>query len=146
MRYSLLATAFVVPVAIAYPFVAEMEGVDASLLAGYRNAKRQQPGTTQAGGAATCPFNKNHVNAPGITDKYPYNGAKNGSPGKGVGGYKVPADGDTAHQFVAPGKDDIRGPCPGLNTAANHNFLAHDGITTFVSSQLLILSPRVLLG
>lgn len=26
---------------------------------------------------------------------------------------------------------DIRGPCPGLNTAANHNFLPHDGITTF---------------
>jgi hypothetical protein len=24
-----------------------------------------------------------------------------------------------------------RGPCPGLNVAANHNFLAHDGITTF---------------
>lgn len=32
---------------------------------------------------------------------------------------------------MAPGKNDIRGPCPGLNTAANHNFLAHDGITTF---------------
>lgn len=26
---------------------------------------------------------------------------------------------------------DIRGPCPGLNTAANHQFLAHDGIVTF---------------
>jgi len=25
----------------------------------------------------------------------------------------------------------IGGPCPGLNTAANHNFLSHDGITTF---------------
>jgi len=32
---------------------------------------------------------------------------------------------------VAPGPNDIRGPCPGLNVAANHNFLAHDGITTF---------------
>ncbi len=41
------------------------------------------------------------------------------------------SQGDTAHQFVAPGPNDIRGPCPGLNAAANHNFLAHDGITTF---------------
>ena len=31
----------------------------------------------------------------------------------------------------APGPNDIRGPCPGLNAAANHNFLAHDGVTTF---------------
>jgi hypothetical protein len=33
----------------------------------------------------------------------------------------VPAPGDTAHQYVAPGPNDIRGPCPGLNAAANHN-------------------------
>lgn len=26
---------------------------------------------------------------------------------------------------------DMNSSCPGLNTAANHNFLAHDGITTF---------------
>ena len=39
--------------------------------------------------------------------------------------------GDTAHAFKAPTSKDVRGPCPGLNTAANHNFLARDGITTF---------------
>jgi hypothetical protein len=44
---------------------------------------------------------------------------------------QVPADGDTAHYYTAPGSNDIRGPCPGLNAAANHNFLSHDGITTF---------------
>lgn len=27
---------------------------------------------------------------------------------------------DPAHPFIAPGKNDIRGPCPGLNTLANH--------------------------
>ncbi|KAF4624281.1 heme-thiolate peroxidase [Cudoniella acicularis] len=43
----------------------------------------------------------------------------------------VPDPNDAAHQFVAPGPNDIRGPCPGLNAAANRNFLAHDGITTF---------------
>lgn len=113
--------------AAAFPFVSEMEGVDSSL---FRQAKRQQVGGVN-GGPATCPFNANHVPAPLVTDEFPYNNAKNGLPGNGVGGYKVPADGDTVHQFVAPGPNDIRGPCPGLNAAANHGFLAHDGITTF---------------
>lgn len=133
MRHSLLVIALTAEAIFAYPFVAEMDGVDASMLEGYRNAKnrRQTPGGGQNGGAASCPFNKNHVAAPGITAKYPYNGAKNGLPGNGQGGYKVPADGDTAHYFSAPGANDIRGPCPGLNTAANHNFLSHDGVTTF---------------
>lgn len=45
----------------------------------------------------------------------------------------MPALGDKAHAFVAPNKNtDIRGPCPGLNTLANHNFIAHDGITNFI--------------
>ncbi|KUJ23300.1 putative aromatic peroxygenase [Mollisia scopiformis] len=108
-----------------------MPGVDSSMLQGARYAKRQQSGGSNPGGPATCPNNPDHVPAPGITAEYPYNGAKNGSQGNGKGGYQVPAPGDTAHAFVAPGPNDIRGPCPGLNTAANHNFLAHDGITTF---------------
>lgn len=115
----------------AFPFVANMPGVDSSLL---RLNRRQSSGGSNPGGPATCPGvngGQTHVPAPGITDEYPYNGAKNGLPGNGKGGYQVPAPGDTAHQFVAPGADDIRGPCPGLNAAANHNFLAHDGITTF---------------
>jgi hypothetical protein len=131
MQYSLLLIALAAEAISAYPFVASMPGVDSSMLYNVRHAKRQTPGGGQGGGAATCPFNAKHVNAPGISSKYPYNGAKNGQQGKGKGGYKVPANGDTAHYFVAPGPNDIRGPCPGLNTAANHNFLAHDGITTF---------------
>lgn len=27
---------------------------------------------------------------------------------------------DEEHPFIPPGSDDIRGPCPGLNTLANH--------------------------
>jgi unspecific peroxygenase len=27
---------------------------------------------------------------------------------------------DANHPFIPPGPDDIRGPCPGLNTLANH--------------------------
>ncbi|THU87946.1 Cloroperoxidase, partial [Dendrothele bispora CBS 962.96] len=32
-----------------------------------------------------------------------------------------------AHQWMAPGPNDLRGPCPGLNTLANHEFLPRDG-------------------
>lgn len=40
----------------------------------------------------------------------------------------------TAHQFVAPTASDKRGPCPGLNAAANHGFLPHNGILTVAQS------------
>ncbi|KAI9695334.1 MAG: hypothetical protein M1820_008686 [Bogoriella megaspora] len=61
----------------------------------------------------------------------PYAGARNGIPGTGIGGYQVPAPGDDVHQFIAPTDQDIRGPCPGLNAAANHGFLARDGVTNY---------------
>lgn len=35
----------------------------------------------------------------------------------------------TIHQFISPGPSDKRGPCPGLNAAANHGFLPRSGIT-----------------
>jgi len=41
MRYTLLTIALVAEAAIAYPFLANMPGVDSSL---FRKAKRQQPG------------------------------------------------------------------------------------------------------
>ncbi|KAI9648717.1 hypothetical protein NHQ30_003357 [Ciborinia camelliae] len=34
------------------------------------------------------------------------------------------------HLFVPPGPTDLRGPCPGLNALANHNFLPHNGFAT----------------
>ncbi|KAJ2911500.1 heme-thiolate peroxidase, partial [Candolleomyces efflorescens] len=37
---------------------------------------------------------------------------------------------DSAHPFRSPGPHDIRGPCPGLNTLANHGYLPHDGVAT----------------
>jgi hypothetical protein len=140
MQYSLLAAALSASAVTAFPFVARTPGVDTSMLYrgtpflnGRSNHARQQSGGANTGGPLTCPYIpwEDHVPAPGITDEFPYNGAKNGLPGNGKGGYQVPAPGDTAHQFIAPGPGDIRGPCPGLNAAANHNFLARDGITTF---------------
>lgn len=118
----------------AYPWVANVAGVDSSMLKGHRATRsivRRQQAAEGAGSAANCPFNPNHVPAAPVTSQYPYNGAVNGNAGKGVGNYIVPDPNDAAHQFVAPGANDIRGPCPGLNTAANHNFLSHDGVVTF---------------
>ena len=57
-----------------------------------------------------CPFNPDHKPAAKWNEKFPYNYAKNGLPGKGKGGYLVPAPGDEDHKFIAPGKNDIRGP------------------------------------
>nr|XP_018906758.1 PREDICTED: aromatic peroxygenase-like [Bemisia tabaci] len=34
------------------------------------------------------------------------------------------------HEFVPPGPGDQRGPCPGLNALANHNYLPHNGVAT----------------
>lgn len=34
------------------------------------------------------------------------------------------------HAFVPPGAGDQRGPCPGLNAMANHNYLPHNGVAT----------------
>lgn len=35
-----------------------------------------------------------------------------------------------SHAFKAPGPNDQRGPCPGLNAMANHGYLPHNGIAT----------------
>lgn len=34
------------------------------------------------------------------------------------------------HKFVPPSSTDQRGPCPGLNAMANHNYMPHNGIAT----------------
>ncbi|KAJ7171393.1 Chloroperoxidase [Mycena filopes] len=38
---------------------------------------------------------------------------------------------DPAHPFIAPGPNDQRGPCPAMNTLANHGYISRNGITTF---------------
>lgn len=42
---------------------------------------------------------------------------------------------DGEHAFVAPGPNDQRGPCAGLNAAANHGYLPHDGVATYETVQ-----------
>ncbi|KIJ42091.1 hypothetical protein M422DRAFT_171551 [Sphaerobolus stellatus SS14] len=45
---------------------------------------------------------------------------------KGQDGLKL--SNDPAHPFITPGPDDLRGPCPALNTLANHGFLPRNGV------------------
>ncbi|KAF4495368.1 cercosporin resistance [Fusarium agapanthi] len=37
---------------------------------------------------------------------------------------------EVSHPFKAPGKTDQRGPCPSLNTLANHGYILRNGIAT----------------
>lgn len=37
---------------------------------------------------------------------------------------------DAKHPYIAPGPNDLRGPCPGLNTLANHGYLPRGGVAT----------------
>lgn len=39
------------------------------------------------------------------------------------------------HAFQPPNKGDQRGPCPGLNALANHNYIPHNGIVSVSSSK-----------
>ena len=107
------------PTAFSFPWMGEMIGSDGSLPNAEAELEKRQ-GTTMAG----CPYNPNHVPAAPATSEFPYLGAYNGLPAlHPVGNIEVPTDGDPYHNFTPPGKNDIRGPCPGLNTAANHNVL-----------------------
>ena len=114
MYLTILASFLAAHSILAFPFVAETPGVDSSL---FRKANRVSRGKRQS----SCPFNQDHPGAAPYNANYPYTGAQNALPGTGKGGILVPAPGDTAHAFEAPGPNDIRGPCPGLNTAANHH-------------------------
>ncbi|EEB95553.1 hypothetical protein MPER_05459, partial [Moniliophthora perniciosa FA553] len=40
------------------------------------------------------------------------------------------------HQFQAPSETDLRSPCPGLNTLANHGFLPRSGSNITVPAVL----------
>ena len=124
---SLLLALTAVPTVLSFPFLLNTPGVDTHLLPKeyHEKNKRDDP---------TCPFNHVHPGAVPFNSQFPYTGARNGLPGTQIGGIEVPNDNDVAHRFEAPGPLDIRGPCPGLNTAANH----HVGLQAFVSSMRIL--------
>ena len=108
---------FALPNAFSFPWMGDVLNSDGSLPNAQSELEKRQ-GTTMAG----CPYNPDHVPAVPANAEFPYLGAFNGLPAlHPVGNIEVPTDGDDAHNFTPPGPNDIRGPCPGLNTAANHN-------------------------
>ncbi len=110
--YSIFPFALIlIPRSMSFPFMVGIPNVRSAPEVESLHSKRQ----------GTCPSNTNHQDGSPITAQFPYAGAKNGLPSTNPGNFQVPANGDTAHQFVPPGPNDIRGPCPGLNTAANLN-------------------------
>ncbi|UJO16959.1 Dothistromin biosynthesis peroxidase dotB [Fulvia fulva] len=122
-KTTLLVLPLLLQTSLAFPWVASAPGVDSALLHSSRHRRQAD---------LNCAFNPNHENAAPLSSQFPYNNARFPFPGNGRGGYLVPAPGDTAHEFRAPRAGiDIRGPCPGLNAAANHGFLARDGIVTY---------------
>ncbi|CZT22204.1 uncharacterized protein RCC_08073 [Ramularia collo-cygni] len=125
MMKTIISTLLFAEAAIAFPWVSEIHGVDSSML------QRRQQDPEGAASVAQCPFNANHEPAVAYNPKFPYNNARDGKKGDGRGGFRVPAVGDDAHRYIAPTSRDIRGPCPGLNVAANHGFLARDGVSTY---------------
>ncbi|EOA86130.1 hypothetical protein ACJQWK_11869 [Exserohilum turcicum] len=56
----------------------------------------------------------------------------------------------SGHEYRAPGPGDLRGPCPGLNALANHNFLPRNGyasVTQYVeaTSKVVGMAPGLAL-
>ncbi|KAJ7848181.1 hypothetical protein B0H14DRAFT_3867300, partial [Mycena olivaceomarginata] len=47
---------------------------------------------------------------------------------------------DADHPFIAPGPNDMRGPCPGMNTLANHGYISRKYKVLCSNCVLLIMS------
>ncbi|KAL5422368.1 hypothetical protein PMIN04_004789 [Paraphaeosphaeria minitans] len=55
----------------------------------------------------------------------------------------------SGHEYVAPGPNDLRGPCPGLNAFSNHNFLPHNGyasVTQYIDATTKVVGMGPLLS
>lgn len=109
------------PSAISFPGMAGLRGMPLDAEHGHSDFVKRQtaPGCY---GLSCCPNNPVHPYAAPLVAPFLYLGAKNGLPATHpVGNIEVPTDNDDPHAFEAPGPLDIRGPCPGLNTMANHH-------------------------
>jgi len=47
------------------------------------------------------------------------------------------------HAFRPPQKGDQRGPCPALNALANHNYIPHNGVTSYVEVVAAITQGKI---
>lgn len=132
----------------AFPWMRDLPGINlAPLEAEAQRMALRKRQLVDKGGPEFCPISPGISGAAPFNPLFPYTGAVGGLPGTGRGGVQVPAPGDTAHYFTEPGPLDIRGPCPGMNTAANHNVSPfiddchHADLTNISSSSLMTASP-----
>ncbi|KAK4621380.1 Putative sterigmatocystin biosynthesis peroxidase stcC [Fulvia fulva] len=58
----------------------------------------------------------------------------------------APANDPRFTNWDAPGPNDVRSPCPGLNALANHGFLHHDGRNMTIPHMLQGLSAGMNMG
>jgi hypothetical protein len=109
---SLLLAAVAAPLANAFPAaIFEAAANDPRVLAQAEKIQRDHAAKRQAGAAsAEAIFEP----VPVFDERLQYVNVSKGS----------------GHEYVAPSGDDLRGPCPGLNAFANHNFLPHSGYAT----------------
>ncbi|KAJ7844523.1 hypothetical protein B0H14DRAFT_2585180 [Mycena olivaceomarginata] len=49
---------------------------------------------------------------------------------------------DADHPFIAPGPNDMRGPCPDMNTLANHGYISRKYGVFFCFNCMLLILPR----
>lgn len=96
--------------ASAYPWVMESAGLSSPK----HNQKRAEPSVRQP------LFLSNRKNT----------GRGNNAPTFNAAAQYVDITSGSGHDFHPPGTTDRRGPCPGLNAAANHGFIPRNGILT----------------
>jgi hypothetical protein len=99
---SKLFVATLVPLANAFPAaMLQAAASDPSILARAEEISKSLAGRQAGAGAATALFEP----VPIFDAKRQYINVTKGS----------------GHEYVAPGPNDLRGPCPGLNAFANHS-------------------------
>ncbi|KAF5254691.1 hypothetical protein FANTH_624 [Fusarium anthophilum] len=137
MRFSVVVATLCAPSALSFPWLAP-EGLDALLNHPEaraeidRRLKEHQVGqeeksheprqlkTGVVGGVVSLLGGTVEAVVDNVLGLIPTNKAVNGL-------QKFP---EASHPFKAPGKTDQRGPCPGLNTLANHGYIPRNGIAT----------------
>ena len=108
------------PSAISFPWIGGMPGLNGDTF-DVNSALDKRQTAKGCYAQSCCPNNPKHPGAAPLVSPFLYLGAKNGAPATRTGNIEVPTDNDKAHEFQPPGSLDIRGPCPGLNTMANHH-------------------------
>ena len=76
--------------------------------------------------SALCPYAKRALEDPESTKKQHERGLGNAPFTTFNENQLIDVTGE--HAWVAPGPNDLRGPCPGLNALANHGYFPHSGV------------------